>query len=212
MGASLELVDRIMESFEKKQTPIAIYMDLSKAFDTLDHKILLHKLKSYGIRGLALSWFNDYLMNRKKYVVFDSTDSEKLNITRSVPQGSILGPLLFFLYINDIINSSPLLNYILFADDTNIFHSHKNINTLNSMLNNELSKVAQWFKCNKLSLNINKTNFIHFRNINSPRMRLNLFIDNMSITEKTSTKFLGVTIDSNLNWNEHIKNIHTTVF
>ena len=209
--AILQLYDKITHSLSQKEHVIGVFMDLSKAFDTLDHKTLIHKLKSYGIRGLALAWFADYLMNRKQYVFFDSTESKKSIITCGVPQGSILGPLLFIIYMNDIINSSPLLNFVLFADDTNIVYSHKNRNTLNSILNNELNKVSQWFKCNRLSLNISKTNFIHFRNVNSPRVRLNLLIDNMPITEKITTKFLGVTIDSNLNWNEHIKNIHTTV-
>ena len=209
--ALLQLYDKITESLSNREHIIGVFMDLSKAFDTLDHKTLIHKLKSYGIRGLALSWFSDYLSNRQQYVVFDYVESQRLNITCGVPQGSILGPLLFIIYINDIVNSSPLLNYIMFADDTNIFYSHKSIDTLNNILNIELTKVSEWFKSNKLSLNISKTNFIHFRNHNSPRVNCNLFIDNLTITEKTSTKFLGVTIDSNLRWNEHIRNIHTTV-
>ena len=189
--ALLQLYDKITESLSNREHIIGVFMDL---FDTLDHK-----------------WFSDYLSNRQQYVVFNYVESQRLNITCGVPQGSILGPLLFIIYINDIVNSSPLLNYIMFADDTNIFYSHKSIDTFNNILNIKLIKVSEWFKSNKLSLNISKTNFIHFRNHNSPRVNCNLFIDNLTITEKTSTKFLGVTIDSNLRWNEHIRNIHTTV-
>ena len=95
-------------------------MDLSKAFDTLNHDILLKKLEVYGIRGVTLSWFSDYLSNRQQYVDFNGKSSNLLSINCGVPQGSILGPLLFLLYINDIINSTPFLSFILFADDTNI--------------------------------------------------------------------------------------------
>ena len=97
---------------------------------TIDHQILLYKLEAYGIRGTALSWFKDYLCNRQQYVAFNSTESTKLMIKCGVPQGSILGPLLFLLYINDIVNSSNLLSFILFADDTNLLYSHNDLKTL----------------------------------------------------------------------------------
>ena len=128
-----------------------------------------------------------------------------------MPQGSILGPLLFILYINDIINSSPLLKFIIFADDTSIFYSHSNLATLTNHFNCELSKISKWFKCNKLSLNINKTNFIHFKKINSQESNCNILIDGRNITEKNSIKFLGVTIDCHLMWNDHISNIQNSI-
>ena len=189
-------------------------MDLSKAFDTIDHDILIYKLKRYGIQGLALSWIMDYLHNRKQYVTFQSSESSKSNITCGVPQGSILGPLLFLIYINDIIYSSPLLSFILFADDTNIFYSHKNFGTLINVLNIEISKVSHWFLCNKLSLNISKTNFIRFKPHNSLNVNptnYNICINGHPIVEKRSTKFLGITIDSNLSWSEHLHHVHISV-
>ena len=111
-------------------------MDLSKAFDTLNHEILLYKLNYYGIRGITLSWFKSYLSHRSQFVVCNNCSSPKLPITCGVPQGSILGPLLFLIYINDIINSSSKLSYILFADDTNIFLSHENLNILILLIKN----------------------------------------------------------------------------
>ena len=167
---------------------------------------------NYGIRGTVLSWFRDYLFLRQQYVAFHSSTSSKSYITCGVPQGSILGPLLFLIYINDIIKSSSLLTYVLFADDTSVFYSHKCLNTLVNTLNSELAKISTWFKCNKLSLNIDKTCFINF---NTSQSQLiipnNIIIDNIPLTEKKSTKFLGVTIDSNLNWNDHTNNLLTSI-
>ena len=129
-----------------------------------------------------------------------------------VPQGSILGPLLFLIYINDIVKSSPLLTYVLFADDTNIFYSHKCLNTLIHSLNNELGKVSTWFKCNKLSLNLDKTCFIHFCASQTHFDQLiNIVIDDISIVERKSTKFLGITLDSKLTWNDHVNTITTSI-
>ena len=121
---------------------------------------------------------------------------------------------MFLIYINDIIYSSPLLSFILFADDTNIFYSHKNFDSLITTLNSELSKVSSWFICNKLSLNIAKTKFMLFKPSNFQNIRhnnFNIHIDGLPITEKKATKFLGVTIDSSLSWNDHIRNIHISV-
>ena len=188
-------------------------MDLSKAFDTLNHDVLLYKLETFGIRGNALSWLKDYLSHRQQYVVYNGVSSDLLTIKCGVPQGSILGPLLFLLYINDISQTSSLLSYIIFADDTNIFYSHKNLDTLAHTLNLELLKISTWFKCNKLSLNVNKTNFIHFKHANNhyPEFPHNITINGLSLTRKTHSKFLGVLIDEHLNWNEHLRRTSVTI-
>ena len=143
----------------------------------------------------------DYLTNKKQYTLFQSSESPKSNVLCEVPQGSILDPILFLIYINDIIYSSPLLSFIFFADDTNIFYSHKNFHSLITTLNSELSKVSSWFICNKLSLNIAKTNFMLFKPSNSQNIRhnnFNIHIEGLPIIEKKATKFLGVIIDSSL--------------
>ena len=140
--------------------------DLSKAFDTINHEILIQKLQHYGIRGIALEWFSNYLTNRKQIVKYKQTQSQEMVLKTGVPQGSILGPILFLLYINDIENCSKLLSYMLFADDTTVFHSNRCLKTLNITIQHELSKVEDWLNVNKLSLNIKKTEFILFRSSN----------------------------------------------
>ena len=209
--AIIQLCNRIIESFVNKKHTIGVFMDLSKAFDTIDHSILLYKLKFYGVRGTALHWFEDYLSNRKQFVFFQSKNSHISNINCGVPQGSILGPLLFLIYVNDIIHSSPVLSFTLFADDTNVLCTDTNPNTLEATLNNELINISQWFKCNKLSLNIEKTNFIHFRISRSNNVQCNINIENIPLIEKKATKFLGITLESTLSWTEHIQKVHSYV-
>ena len=161
--AIISLTQKITEAIENKKFTIGIFLDLSKAFDTVDHSILLDKLEYYGIRGITLKWFKSYLSDRKQIVKFYEYRSSMNTISCGVPQGSVLGPLLFLLYVNDIHRSSTLLSFILFADDTNIFNSYSDINTLITTTNEELKKVAEWLRANKLSLNIKKLNSLFSR-------------------------------------------------
>ena len=156
------LVDKISCAVGNNELVIGLFLDFKKAFDTINHNILFDKLFKYGVRGLALDWLKDYLYNRNQFVIYNNSISSKKSITCGVPQGSILGPLLFLLYINDLPNCSSLLHYLLFADDTSLFISGKNINDLVHMMNNELSKITDWLECNRLSLNIKKTKFMIF--------------------------------------------------
>ena len=142
---------------------LGVFLDLSKAFDTVDHQILLCKLYKYGLRGLCHKWFQSYLCNRKQYVSFNNVESDFLVVKCGVPQGSILGPLLFLLYVNDICNISDILFPILFADDTNVFVSGRDINHMMNTMNIELKKIWSWLNTNKLSLNINKTHYVIFK-------------------------------------------------
>ena len=146
--ALLELTEEITSALYKKKSTIGVFIDLKKAFDTIDHTLLLAKLRHYGVRGVANDWLSSYLENRMQYVSFGDTDSILRNVIWGVPQGSILGPKLFILYINDICNVSPVLKFILFADDTNIFCSGNDIVQLSIIVSNELDKLNEWFAVN----------------------------------------------------------------
>ena len=164
--AAMELTDKILVDIDKKNISLTVFMDLSKTFDTMDHDILLNKLQYYGITGTALAWFTSYLKDRKQFVEIDCSQSGVLSISTGVPQGSILGPILFLIYMNDIPNSSDNFNFILYADDTTLYSCIQlPSNTLNH-INDELDKVYAWLAINKLSLNINKTKYMIFHAIN----------------------------------------------
>ena len=140
----------------------AFFIDLQKAFDTVNHHILLQKLNPCGVRGIINDWFLSSLIGRIQSTQIRSHFSKKKKTLSGAPQGSVLGPLLFLIYINDIYNVSDKLEFYLFADDTNLLYADKNLKSLETTMNLELSKVCEWLTANKLSLNIKKTNFVIF--------------------------------------------------
>jgi len=206
--ALIDITEKIKESVDSGKFGCGIFIDLRKAFDTVNHGVLLRKLEHYGIRGVLLDWFRSYLTDRKQYVFYNGLSSDLKSITCGVPQGSVLGPLLFLLYINDLPNISKVLNFFLFADDTNIYYESDNLANLEITVNNELSKLHLWLIVNRLSLNITKTNFLIFHPYNKPlRHNVTLKINDNIIREKDCIKYLGVIIDSHLNWKKHIINV-----
>ena len=185
-------------------------MDLSKAFDTVNHEILISKLENYGVRGLALNWFKSYLSNRKQFVSYNYEKSNEQSIRCGVPQGSILGPLLFIIYINDISYTSDIVSFCLFADDTSLVYSHKNVDTATQIFNIELDKISIWLLANKLCINLLKSNYMIF----CPRQHkysqsIPLVLNGVNLNPVTNTKFLGVIIDENLTWKKHVSEIST---
>ena len=205
--AIMNFYDEVTEAIDKSEFCLGIFIDLSKAFDTLNHDVLLKKLEMYGIRGIPNTLIKSYLQDRQQYVVYNNSESNYGTITCGVPQGSILGPLLFLLYINDMSYISKFLTFILFADDTNILYSNSDIWELMRLVNTELLSLSDWFKANRLSLNILKTNFMLFGFKRIPKddsKDFQIKIDCTNISRVETTKFLGVIIDEKLKWHHHI--------
>ena len=198
---------------DNNEIPFNIYLDLSKAFDTLDHNIILDKLHYYGVRNTPLDLFKNYLTNRKQYVEIDSVKSKMGEIQTGVPQGYILGPLLFIVYINDIKTSTELFNVVTYADDTTLmstlgsFNSNQNQNSLEQNINEELNKISGWLKVNKLSLNAKKSKFMIFKRVNKTVEPLSLKIENTNIERLHFFNLLGLTISDTLEWKSHVQKI-----
>ena len=205
-NAIAKFIQQIIDSMESGNYCVGIFLDLSKAFDTLDQNILIDKLQYYGVRGNAIDIVRSYFNDRKQFVV-NHVNSDIMNTTCGVPQGSILGPLFFLIYINDIVNSSRLLNFTLFADDTNILYSDSNSDQLFDTLNLELNKVSQWLRVNKLSLNLDKTKYIVFYKRNKISFHQQVIINDVRIAQANEVKFLGVIVDDHLSWRSHIDSI-----
>lgn len=162
--ALMEVKEEITNALDQGKYAVGVFIDLKKAFDTINHSILINKLQLYGVRGVALDWITSYLSGRKQFVEMGEYKSECMEVACGVPQGSILGPKLFNIYINDIFLVSKRLKLILFADDTNILYFGNEYSKVIDTINNELNKVKKWMDGNKLSLNIEKTKVIIFGN------------------------------------------------
>jgi hypothetical protein len=161
--AMIDFVNYIGKAVDSGDVAYGDLCDLSKAFNTINHQCLLNKLDHYGIRGTAFSWFCSYLTDRTQYVTWQQTCSGLLSLTTGVPQGSVLGPLLFLLYINDLPSATSLLKVVLFADDSNLVIRGKDPTTLSNIMTAELANISNWFSANRLLLNPNKTKLIVFR-------------------------------------------------
>jgi hypothetical protein len=183
---------------------LSVFVDFQKAFDTVNHKILLGKLEHYGIRGVANNWFASYLANRQQYVSIGGTKSEIKPIMHGVPKGSVLGPLLFLIYINDLNTCIKFSTTRHFADDTNLYHFIDRTKLRNRnptrKLNIDLKSLNQWLIANKISLNATKTELIYFRNKRTPKPITKIKLNGITLEETTHAKYVGLVLDEYLNF------------
>ena len=201
--AVLDIYNKLLDNMDKKLITCSIFLDLRKAYDIINHTILIKKLEKYGIRGLPLQLLASYLADRQQYTIVNQYKSKSRDVICGIPQGSTLGLLLFNIYINDLPLASNSTIH-LFADDTNLTLSHSNVSTLQQNINDKLVNVSNWFKVNKLSINFNKTEFmVVTTQQNKPELKVS--IDNNPIKQSHLIKYLGVLIHDNLNWKQQIK-------
>ena len=199
-----KLMENLYESFNRSEIKQGVFLDFSKAFDSIDHNILLKKLPYYHFTSSAIKLMSSYLTDRSQYIKLGDHCSTRRKISIGVPQESVLGPLLFLIFINDLINSAPQMEYILFADNTNIFSSEPQV------LKEKLFKIEEWCLANRLILNTKKTFQVIFKApnkvISNPDV-FNLSMGNSQLATISSTKFLGIEIDSNITFKTHIGQI-----
>ena len=204
--ALLMAQNNILTALSKKQISMLLLIDFSKAFDMISHETLLRKLSHYGIRGNAHNWLTSYLTNREQYVSINGCNSSKTILKYGVPQGSILAPLLFVIYVNDMPEINRLAKFILYADDANILITGKTMSEIETKYYEIIKALENWVASNGLVLNIKKTNYMLF----STSKIAETFVPTISkkpIERKHASRFLGVLIDENLTWKEHISAI-----
>ena len=203
--ALISITEKIREALDTGHFACGVFIDLQKAFDTVDHDILVSKLEYYGVRGVVKNWFSSYFKNRKQFVTINGFKSSLCDMNFGVPQGSVLGPLLFLIYINDL--SVSVKNSIVhhFADDTNLLYINKSIKVLSKNVNRDLKGITDWLNANRISLNVNKTEYIIFH---SPRKlidyEINIKLNGKRLYPSKFIKYLGVLIDEHLSWKPHM--------
>ena len=202
--ALISLTESIRKNLDEGNIGCGIFVDLQKAFDTVEHDILLSKREHYGVSGLANEWFKSYLSNRKQYVSINGYDSNLADVKFGVPQGSVLGPLLFLIYINDLNQALKFCKVHHFADDTNLIHFSKSVNRLNKHVNLDLKNLTYWLNANKIALNVKKTELVIFKHqrkkLDSP---IKIKLSHKKLYSSKSVKYLDIKIDENLNWEQH---------
>ena len=202
--ALLTAQNSLLSSLNNNTISLLLLIDFSKAFDMVDHDILLHKLCHYGIRGKTFDWLKSYLNNRKQYVSISNKKSSLQHVKYGVPQGSILGPLLFIIYINDIPEIDKFAKFILYADDANIIITGKNMAEIEERIASLSFNLVRWVNSNGLMLNLKKTHYMVFsrqKSLQDPVLKIN----NFQIKRVQEARFLGVIIDDKLTWSAHIK-------
>ena len=208
----LNVIDPWSKSSDEGKMNLSIFLDLKKAFDTVDHKTLLLKLRKYGIESTSYNWFNSYLTNREQFCHWDRANSSRDILKCGIPQGSCLGPLLFVLYVNGFENCLEYMIPNMYADDTSVTIASENLNDLITDVKNELENISNWRRINKLSLNASKSVFMvvgHRKKLNRVGNELsNLVLNNEVIIRVDKIKYLEINIDESLNWEEQYKTVN----
>ena len=199
------LTEQVRFALDNKEIACGIFIDLKKAFDTVSHNILIKKLEYYGVRGKANRWFESYLTKRSQFVSIFDTNSSKITVEHGVPQGSILGPLLFLIYINDLHKAIKYSNVFHFADDTSLIFRHKSPKKLKKVINLDLKFLCKWLQANSIALNTKKTELLIFRH---PKKIVNydikIKLHGKRLYPSLFVKYLGVLIDCHLNFKTHM--------
>ena len=209
-----ELTSEIVKGLQNGMYTLALFLDLSKAFDTLEHEVLLEKMYRYGIRGSSLNWFKSYLEYRKIRVKCHIASSSRLEysdyqtVNYGTPQGSCLGPLIFLIFTNDLHQHLNHCASILFADDTTLYKTHRNLNYLKWCIQDNMLTLTDWLRANKLTLNLEKTICLLFQQSGSCK-ELEINIDTVTIRTSKETKFLGMWLDRHLTWSTHVQKLIT---
>lgn len=207
LSAAVDLVEDITSKLESKNHVIVVFVDLQKAFDTVQHDTLLKKLFNSGIRGPAYKLISSFLSGRKQFTRVNKTDSTTLNVNMGVPQGSVLGPLLYLAYVENVILAGLNASHYMFADDTALVYHGPDLHLLETLINEDLSRFYDWLCANGLVVNESKSVFMHFHPRNKTALPLNILINNAPIKQANSHKYLGLSIDDKLTWDSHIDNI-----
>ena len=200
--ALLDFSDYILKNIDEGNLTGAVFLDLSKAFDMIDHSLLKGKLTALGVRGGALAWFDNYLSGRTQSVSVNRTYSDTSDILLGVPQGSVLGTLLFVVFIKDLPSVAHRCKIVLYADDTALFFAGRNIQTIQSALQEDLNAVGEWFSLNRLLVNCDKTNVMLFGSKQRlPRSQgLSLFLLGKLLELSNTVKYLGLIFDASMDW------------
>ena len=203
--ALIEITEQIGNACDRNLYTCGVYLDLQKAFDTVNHEILLEKLKYYGIKETSYNWFKSYLCETLQYTQIKDSESSLKAVSHGVPQGSVLGPLLFILFINDMHTSVKHGKVHHYADDTNLLLKSNSLKKINRQINHDLSLITHWLRANKISLNTTKTEIIIFR----PKKKqitkhLNFRISGQKVNTCSSVKYLGVMLQDTLEWNLYL--------